>query len=58
MIDVIRWLLPAVIGGLGIILTLCPEWLRDKPHPDEPAYRRHRSLRVVGEASEREDVTA
>jgi hypothetical protein len=57
VIDVIRWVLPAVIGGLGIVLTLCPEWLQDKPHPDEPAYRRHRSLRVVRKA-EREQVTA
>jgi hypothetical protein len=34
------------------------EWLRDKPHPDEQGYPPHRSLRVVREAPEREDVDA
>jgi len=58
MDQLIAFVFPAIFGGLGIVLTLCPEWLRDKPHPDEQRYPLHRSLRVVREAPEREDVTA
>lgn len=58
VIDVIRFVFPVIFGGLAIVLILNPEWLRDKPHPDEQRYPPHRSLRVVQEAPDGEDVTA
>lgn len=58
MNQLISWVFPVLIGGLGIVLALDPKWLRDKPHPDESRYPPHRSLRVVREAPDGEDVNA
>lgn len=58
MNQLIGLVFPVLIGGLATVLTLNPEWLRDKPHPDEPAYRQHESSRVVRVAPEREEVKA
>jgi hypothetical protein len=41
-----------------IVLVLDPQWLQDKPHPDEQRYRQHQPSRVVQAAPEREDVKA
>lgn len=62
MIDVIVLVMAfsflAVALAIGVTLALNPEWLRDKPHPDESRYPPHRSLRVVRAAPDGEDVKA